>query len=64
MQEPSALRTKLEKSRSRSRPASHETDGLLDAGEEAGLWNSDAGLRWRLSRSLNGDAAGDDWGYE
>ena len=60
MQEPNALRTKLEKSRLRLRPASHEMDGLLD--EEAGLWNSDTGLRWRWSRSLN--SAGDDWGYE
>jgi hypothetical protein len=60
------LRTKLEKSRSRSRPASQETEGLLDAGEEAGLWNSDTGLRWRWSRSLNGDgdADDDDWGCE
>ena len=65
MQEPSALRTKLEKSLSRSRAASQETDGLLDAGEEAaGLWNSDTGLRWRWSRSLNGDSDDDDWGYE
>ena len=61
MQEPRALRTKLEKSRSRSRPASQEADGLLEAGEEAGLWNSETGLWWRWSRHLSGE---EDWGQE
>jgi hypothetical protein len=49
----------LEKSRSRSRPASQETDGLLDADEEARLWNSGTGLQWKWFRSLNGD-----WGQQ
>jgi hypothetical protein len=64
MQEPSALRTRREKRRSRSRPASQEPEGLLEAGEEAGLWKSGTGLWWSWSRHLSGDGEEEGCGQE